>query len=203
MAAAAKRWGVPADACGCTGGKITHVSTGKVLSFGSLVTEAAAISLDKEPDIKTPDQYTLVGKWTPRLDTAPKLDGSAQFGIDAKVPGMVYAAVWSAPVYGGSLKAVDESGLSGLRGIVGVVLAIVEVEEAVVGRPAEGVGMGRQGVREPCDRGARSDGPRRLDVRAAEEDHVPVCRQAPHEDWELLAERRIESDVVLQDQQAR
>jgi isoquinoline 1-oxidoreductase beta subunit len=121
VAAAAKRWGVPADACGCTGGKITHVSTGKVLAFGALVTEAAAITLDKEPDIKTPDQYTLVGKWTPRLDTAPKLDGSAEFGIDAKVPDMVYAAVVSAPEFGAKLGSVDEAPAKAMRGVIAVV----------------------------------------------------------------------------------
>ena len=121
VAAAARRWGVPADACGCTGGKITHVSTGKVLAFGALVAEAAAIRLDKEPDIKTPDQYTLVGKWTPRLDTAPKLDGSAEFGIDAKVPGMVYAAVVSAPEFGAKLGSVDEAPAMAVRGVITVV----------------------------------------------------------------------------------
>ena len=69
-----------------------------------------------------------MGKWTPRLDTAVKLDGSAKFGLDARVPGMVYAAVWSAPVYGGSLKSVDDSALKDLRGIV----AVVKLKDAVV-----------------------------------------------------------------------
>jgi isoquinoline 1-oxidoreductase beta subunit len=127
VAAAAKRWGVPSVDCGCSGGKITHVSTGKVLQFGALDAEAAAIKLDQEPAIKTPDQYTLVGKWTPRLDTRPKLDGSAEFGIDAKVPGMVYAAVVSVPEFGAKLGSVDEAPAMAVRGVI----AVVKLDDAV------------------------------------------------------------------------
>ena len=126
--AAAERWKIdPAD-CAVASGKCLHKASNRSADYGALAAAAALVKLDKEPAIKTPDQYTLVGKWTPRLDTAPKLDGSAKFGLDAVVPGMVYAAVWSAPVYGGSLKDVDESGLAGLRGIVGV----VKLKDAVV-----------------------------------------------------------------------
>lgn len=121
VAAAARRWGVTPDACGCAGGRVTHISTGRELGFGALVTDAAAITLDKEPDIKSPDQFQLVGKWTPRLDTRPKLDGSAEFGIDAKVPGMVYAAVVSAPEVGAKLGSVDEAPAMAVRGVITVV----------------------------------------------------------------------------------
>ena len=125
--AASKRWGVAPDACGCSGGKVTHMATGKTLHFGELCADAAAITLAKEPDIKTPDQYTLVGKWTPRLDTAPKLNGEAQYGIDAKVPGMVYAAVVSCPEFGGKLASVDETAVSGMRGVI----TVVKLDDAV------------------------------------------------------------------------
>jgi isoquinoline 1-oxidoreductase beta subunit len=125
--AAAKRWGVAADACGCSGGKITHVSTGQTLAFGALVAEAAKLTLPQEPAIKTPDQFKLVGKWTPRLDTAPKLDGSAQFGIDAKVPGMVYAAVVSAPEFGAKLGSVDEAPAMAAKGVI----TVVKLDDAV------------------------------------------------------------------------
>jgi isoquinoline 1-oxidoreductase beta subunit len=105
-----------------------HKASNRSLDYGSLAAAAAAVQLAKEPAIKTPDQYTLVGKWTPRLDTAAKLDGSAKFGLDAVVPGMVYAAVWSSPVYGGSVVSVDESGLKDIRGI----LRVVKLKDAVV-----------------------------------------------------------------------
>ena len=125
--AASRRWGVAPDACGCAGGKVTHAASGRTLAFGALCAEAAAISLAKEPAIKTPDQYTLVGKWTPRLDTAPKLDGSAQYGIDVQVPGMVYAAVASCPEFGGKLASVDEAPARAVRGVV----AVVKMDDAV------------------------------------------------------------------------
>ncbi len=119
--AAAQRWNVdPAD-CTVSSGACLHTASNRSADYGSLATAAATVQLDREPGIRAPKDYKLVGKWTARLDTAVKLDGSAKFGIDAQVPGMVYAAVLSAPVYGGSLKAVDESALKGLPGILGVV----------------------------------------------------------------------------------
>ena len=126
--AAADHWKIdPAD-CTVKSGKCLHTASNRSLDYGSLAAAAAAVQLSAEPAIKTPDKFTLVGKWTPRLDTAAKLDGSAKFGLDAQVPGMVYAAVWSAPVYGGSLTSVDEAGLKDIRGIIGV----VKLKDAVV-----------------------------------------------------------------------
>jgi isoquinoline 1-oxidoreductase subunit beta len=126
--AAAEHWKIdPAD-CSVTSGRCVHKASNRSLDYGALAAAAAVVQLPAEPAIKTPDKYQLVGKWTPRLDTAAKLDGSAKFGLDAQVPGMVYAAVWSAPVYGGSLKSVDDGALKDLRGILGV----VKLKDAVV-----------------------------------------------------------------------
>jgi isoquinoline 1-oxidoreductase beta subunit len=126
--AAAQAWKIdPAD-CAVSSGKCLHKASNRTLSYGALAAAAAAVQLDKEPEIKTPDQYKLVGKWTARLDTPAKLDGSAKFGMDVKVPGMVYAAVWSAPVWGGSVKSVDETPIAGMRGI----LKVVKLKDAVV-----------------------------------------------------------------------
>jgi isoquinoline 1-oxidoreductase beta subunit len=126
--AASRRWGVAPDACGCSGGKVTDLATGRTLDFGDLCADAAAVTLAKEPAIKTPDQFTLVGKWTPRLDTLPKLNGEALYGIDAKVPGMVYAAVVSCPEFGGKLASVDETPAHAVRGVI----AVVKLDDAVV-----------------------------------------------------------------------
>ena len=127
VAAAANRWGVAPDACGCGDGKVTHAASGRSVAFGALCADAAKVSVAQEPAIKTPDQYALVGKWTKRLDTPPKLDGSAQYGIDAKVPGMVYAAVVSCPEFGGKLKSVDEAPAKAMRGVI----AVVKLDDAV------------------------------------------------------------------------
>jgi isoquinoline 1-oxidoreductase beta subunit len=125
--AAARRWDVSAFACGCADGKVTHAASGRSLDYGALCAEAAKVTLAQEPAIKTPDQFKLVGKWTPRLDTAPKLDGSAQFGIDAQVPGMVYAAVVSCPEWGGKLASADEAAVKDRRGVI----AVVKLDDAV------------------------------------------------------------------------
>lgn len=126
--AAAQLWKVdPAD-CSISAGRCLHKASNRSADYGALAAAAAAVTLAAEPAIKTPDRCTLVGKWTPRLDTPAKLDGSAKFGLDAQVPGMVYAAVWSAPVYGGTLTSVDDGALSGLRGI----LQVVKLKDAVV-----------------------------------------------------------------------
>jgi isoquinoline 1-oxidoreductase beta subunit len=106
---------------------VTLPATGQSLDYGALCAAAAKISLAQEPGIKTPDQYRLVGKWTPRLDTPAKLDGSAQFGIDTRIPGMVYAAINSAPEWGAKLKSVDETPIQGRRGVI----QVVKLDDAV------------------------------------------------------------------------
>jgi isoquinoline 1-oxidoreductase subunit beta len=119
--AAAQHWNVDPANCSVASGKCLHRATNRAVDFGALAPAAAGIKLKAEPAIKAPKDFKLVGKWTPRLDTAPKLDGSAKYGIDADVPGMVYAAVLASPVVGGKLRSIDESGLKGLRGIISTV----------------------------------------------------------------------------------
>jgi isoquinoline 1-oxidoreductase beta subunit len=125
--AAALRWKCDASECKSDQGVIQHMPTGRKLRYGEVCAAAVGVKLDKEPTIKTPDQYTLVGKFTPRLDTPAKINGSAKFGIDAKLPGMVYAAVIQCPVPGGKLKRVDDSALQGRPGI----LKVVKMDSAV------------------------------------------------------------------------
>jgi isoquinoline 1-oxidoreductase beta subunit len=119
--AAAREWKCDVSECKTGDGVIQHMPTGRKLTYGAVCGAAVSVKLDQEPKIKTPDQYTLVGKSTPRLDTRAKLDGSAKFGLDARVPGMVYAAVIQCPVPGGKLKSVDDSAIQGHPGIIQVV----------------------------------------------------------------------------------
>ena len=116
IAAAAARWNVPADECTPPNSVVTHTPSGRTLRYGELAADAAKIKLDKEPAIKTPDQFTFIGKPMPRIDVLHKIDGSAKFGIDAQVPGMVFAAIMQCPVPGGKLKSVDEAPLAGVPG---------------------------------------------------------------------------------------
>ncbi|HZT27768.1 MAG TPA: molybdopterin cofactor-binding domain-containing protein [Pseudolabrys sp.] len=127
IAAAAHRWNVPASTCTAANSTVTHAQSGRSLDYGALAADAAAIKLDKEPAIRTPDQFKLIGKRLPRLDTPVKINGTARFAIDTKVPGMVYAAVAACPVFGGKLKSVDESPVRGRRGV----LQVVKLDNAV------------------------------------------------------------------------
>jgi isoquinoline 1-oxidoreductase subunit beta len=127
VAAAARRWNVPAAECEAADSKVVHKASGRSFDYGALSADAAKIRLDKEPAIKTPDRFKLIGKSLPRLDTPLKINGSANFAIDAKVPGMVYAAIAACPVAGGKLKSVDEAPAAGRRGV----LQVVKLADAV------------------------------------------------------------------------
>ena len=121
IAAAATRWAVPAGECAAANSIVTHGPSGRTLSFGAVAADAAKIVLASEPAIKTPDQYTLIGKPMLRVDVPHKIDGSAQYAIDTRIPDMVYAAIAACPVPGGTLASVDETPLKGAAGVVQVV----------------------------------------------------------------------------------
>jgi isoquinoline 1-oxidoreductase subunit beta len=116
IAAAAAKWNVPASECTSANSVITHGPSGRTLRYSEVAADAANIKLDKEPDIKTPDKWTFAGKPMPRVDVVHKIDGSAKFGMDAQVPGMVFAAIQQCPVAGGKLKSVDDSVIAGMPG---------------------------------------------------------------------------------------
>jgi isoquinoline 1-oxidoreductase beta subunit len=121
IAAAAGRWNVPASECTAALSVVTHGPSGQALRYGELTADAAKIKLAQEPGIKTPDQFTFIGKPMPRIDVVHKIDGSAKFGIDAQIPGMVFAAINACPVAGGKLKSVDETVVAGAPGVLQVV----------------------------------------------------------------------------------
>ncbi len=127
IAAAAKRWNVPASECSAAMSKVTHKPTGRTFRFGELAAAAATIKLDKEPALKRPDQYKFIGRRLARLDVPLKINGSAKYGIDLDVPGMVQAAIIKCPVFGGTVKSVDEGAIAGRRGV----LQVVKLKDAV------------------------------------------------------------------------
>lgn len=125
--AAATRWNVAASECEAHDSKVLHKASGRSLGYGALTADAAKVTLDKEPDIKTPEQYHLIGQPTARLDTPLKINGTAKFGIDTRIPGMVYAAAAACPVFGGKLRSYDDSQIKTRRGV----LAVVPLDGAV------------------------------------------------------------------------
>jgi isoquinoline 1-oxidoreductase subunit beta len=127
IGAAAAQWNVPVSECTAANSVVTHAASGRTINYGALASAAAQIKLPAEPKIKTPDKFTFIGKPMPRIDVPRKVNGAAKFGIDAQVPGMVFAAISACPVQGGKLKTVDDSVLAGAPGI----LKVVRLERAV------------------------------------------------------------------------
>ena len=117
--AAAKAWGVERAAVTAKQGVLTSGS--RKGTYAEFVEAASKIKLDKEPAIKTPDQWVLLGKPMQRIDIPHKVDGSAQYAIDTRVPGMVYAAVKASPVPWGKLKSFNFDAIKGRPGIIAAV----------------------------------------------------------------------------------
>jgi isoquinoline 1-oxidoreductase subunit beta len=119
IAAAAKEWGVaPAD-CKTDAGFVVHAS-GKRASYADLGAKAAGMA-PGDVRLKDPKDFKLIGTPQPRRDSASKANGSAEFGLDVRPPGMVYAAVKMSPVIGGTLRKIDAAAVKGLPGVLKVV----------------------------------------------------------------------------------
>ena len=116
--AAANKWGVDASSLKAENGVVS--GGGKSATYGELASAAASIPVPKEVKLKDASQFNIVGKAIPRLDTPAKVNGTAEFGIDVTVPGMVYASVEMSPVIGGQPKSFDDSAVRSQPGIIGV-----------------------------------------------------------------------------------
>ena len=107
MAAAAQEWGVDRSQLKAENGKVIHTPSGRRLRFGQLVEKASTIQLESEPEIKTPDQFTFMNKPTKLLETPLRVNGAATYGLDIRLPEMLYAAVKASPVFYGKVKSYD------------------------------------------------------------------------------------------------
>jgi isoquinoline 1-oxidoreductase beta subunit len=117
--AAASKWGVPVSECHAKNHEIVHDGTGKKLGFGELVALAAQQPVPKKEDLhfKSPAEYRYIGKDVPITDLESILTGQSAFGMDARVPGMVYASIEHAPVFGGKLTSFDDSEALKVKGV--------------------------------------------------------------------------------------
>src|SRR5262249_31136043 len=101
VAAASEAWGVPPASCAASEGQVVQGDTGRRLSYGSVVGRASRLSPPKDVALKDPKDFKLIGRPTKRLDTPSKVDGTAVFGLDVALPGMLVAVVARPPVFGG------------------------------------------------------------------------------------------------------
>jgi isoquinoline 1-oxidoreductase beta subunit len=109
IAAAARRWGVTAAECSTTAGKVTHAATQRSLGYGELAEEAASLPLPDQSalKLKDPHDYRIIGKPIPGIDNQAILTGKPIFGIDIKLPGMLYAVYQKCPVFAGKVKSAN------------------------------------------------------------------------------------------------
>jgi isoquinoline 1-oxidoreductase subunit beta len=117
IAAAAARWSVPASQLSAQNSTISHAASGRTVTFGEVADAAAKITPPASVKLKPPAQWTLAGKPRRRLDVLEKITGRPIYAIDVRLPDMLYAAIVQCPVFGGTLKSVDEGPLRAMKGV--------------------------------------------------------------------------------------
>lgn len=123
LAAAATRLGVAVDTLTTERGTVRHAASGRTLDYGSLANEAARLAVPTQPRLKDPAQFRLIGTSPRQLDTPAKVTGKAAYGVDARVPGMLFATVVHPPVFGSKVQSFNAAralAVSGVRQVVQV-----------------------------------------------------------------------------------
>lgn len=143
MTAAAKRSDTPIDKLGTEKGAVI-LPNGERMSYPSLAMDAAKVKLPKQPDLKPKSDWTLLGRSLPRLDMAEKATGTAQYSLDKRLPGMVYAAVKMGPIMGAKLKSFDAAEAESMSGVKTVIPISTGV--AVIARNSWAAMQGAQAV---------------------------------------------------------
>jgi isoquinoline 1-oxidoreductase beta subunit len=126
--AAAAAWAVPAGEIATEKSRLTHAKSRRSATYGEMASAAAKLDPPADLPLKPRDRYTIVGQSLPRFDIPAKIDGSARYGIDTRLPDMLYAAVRASPVFGGKVASFDPAKIAGRRGGV----RALEIPGAVV-----------------------------------------------------------------------
>jgi len=121
IAAACAEWGVARAECRAEAGAVVHEPSHRRLGYAVLAPRAALLTPSAEPKLKPRSAFRLIGTDAKRLDTPAKVDGSAKFGIDVRVPGMLFAQVVRAPDLGGGLESFDAANALAVEGVRSVV----------------------------------------------------------------------------------
>src|SRR5258708_2262446 len=153
--AAAQKWGVSASECRVEKGVVIHTVSGRKATYGSLVDAASQLKPPATIPLKDPKQFTLVGKPTRRLDTPSKINGTAQFGLDVRVPGMLFALIARPPVFGGKVSSFDTAEALKIPGVK----AIEQIPSgvAVVADRFWSAKLGREKLKISWDDGANAN----------------------------------------------
>ena len=121
IAAAAKVWSLPPAACRVERGRVVNNTNNRQLSFGELASLAATLPVPEQVELKPVSRFRQVGTNVKRVDNADLVQGKTTFGLDVKMPGMVYATIERCPHPDGRLRAVEDSAARKVRGVLDVV----------------------------------------------------------------------------------
>jgi isoquinoline 1-oxidoreductase beta subunit len=141
IAAAAQRWSVDLASCRAQRGEVLHVPTTRRLTYGELVADAAGIPVPNNVALKRPEDFKLIGTPAKRLDTPAKVNGTAVYGIDVRLPGMKIATLAQSPVFGGRVKSMDDAAAKAVKGV----RQIVRLDDAVA-VVADHMGAAKKGL---------------------------------------------------------
>ena len=119
--AAAQQWGVKAATLKTDNGHVINPANGEKLAYTALAVKAAKIDAPAEPPLRDPSQWRYLGKSMPRIDVPAKVDGTAEFAIDVKQPGMLHATVKMSPRFGAGIKSSDTSKAEAMPGVEQVI----------------------------------------------------------------------------------
>ena len=171
IAAAAQVWTVDPSSCRAENGVIIHTPTRRQLSYGELAERAAHLTPPQNPPLKDPKDFKFIGKPIKRLDTPEKINGTAVFGLDVNVPGMLTAVVARPPVFGGKVKSVDANRAKATPGV----RHVVEIDRgiAVVADGYWSASKGREALQIVWDEGALAG----LDSRKQREEYATLAQQ--------------------------
>ncbi len=120
VGAAAAQWSVDPASCTVARGVVSHAASNRQLGFGALASAAAKLPMPAKVALKEPKDFKLIGQPLRRVDSAGKVNGSTQFGIDVRVPGMKVATVKASPTLGGVLASVDDKAARAIPGVIDV-----------------------------------------------------------------------------------
>jgi len=135
--AAATRWNVALEECYAEAGTIRHRPSGRKLGYGELADEAAKLPVPTKLTLKPRKDWKLLGKALPRPDVPAKVTGKAIFGMDVKVPGMLYASIEHSPVIHGKVQSIDDAAARKIPGVK----AVVKAERPMPHRTSEAVAV--------------------------------------------------------------
>jgi isoquinoline 1-oxidoreductase beta subunit len=121
ITAAAQQWQVDPASCHAEAGEVIHAASARRLPYGQLVEAASKLPAPANVPLKSPKDFKLIGTTPKRLDSPEKVNGSAIFGLDVRLPNMRYAAIVNCPVFGGTLVSVDDATAKTVPGVTQVI----------------------------------------------------------------------------------